>query len=457
MTKRFNRCVLILSYLFFTTILCSSDIIEKNSKYLSNHEFKNLQQLNKFNGDVTESVMSSYFKNSGWSEINGEIGVNGIDGLFLKKDKFGKIKDIMVVESKYNKSQLGYIDKKTPHLKSKQMSRRALRKQVDNLIMNTREKISKSTTLQDRFKFKKELADYKVIKHRIYSNEYKARLFKIKPMGNNKFKVTIDALEHKGYKNVTKKTLKGIQKYKAHNIIIDIKKKYKSGSYEAKLQAKLRSSIKNTKVSHKIKRAYNNSKKMSKLFNSAIPAVFLKKGKKALVFMDATIFKNTSRLRNISFLKNVKKGDVVLMALENGVMIYSLMKSGMSYKKVTALLMTNTRTLAREGFSRCIVFLTPPPSTLIVFASIAGAMLFDYALDKYVELDKRSYVGLEDMFWDVPDEIKQKITVLNLENVKKETALDFSDIDNDTILDDNTGSESILDENSLKNNDTIFD
>lgn len=447
---------LLLSLWVLLTLVGADDTLQRNAKYLSNHNFKDIQQLNKFNGDVTESVMSGYFKSSGWGQINGEVGVNGIDGLFIKKDKKGGIKDVMFVESKYNKSQLGYIDKKTPNLKSRQMSKRALEKQVDNLIVDTKKKMSKAVTLKDRARLKQQLSDYKVIKNKIQVDAYRARLFKMKPVGDSKFKITIDALEQKGHRNITKKTLAGIKKYKANNVIIDMKKKYKTGSYEAKLQAKIKSSIKSTKGSHKIKKAYNSSKKTSKILKAAVPMVFIKKGKKVLAFMDASVLKKASKYKSLKFLKNIKGGDVVMMALEGGAAVYTVLHGGMTYKKVSSLLFDTGKTLAGEGFSKGIALLTPPPATLIVIATIAGEILIDYAIDKYVELDKRGYVGLEDMLWDVPDEIKDKITVLNLEDIKRETVFDFSDIDRETILDGEQVGETILDNDNIEK-ETILD
>ncbi len=340
------------------------------------------------------------------------------------------------------------------------MSKRALGKQVDNLIVDTKKKISKTITLKERARLKKQLSGYKVIKSKILVNDYRARLFKMKPIGDNKFKITIDALEKKGFKNITKKTLTGAKKYKAHNIIIDMNKKYKidtkGGIYKSKLQSRIRNSIKSTKGSHKIKRVYNSSKKTSKILKGAMPAVFVKKGKKILAFMDADVLKKTSKYKNLKFLKNVKGGDVVMMALEGGVAVYTVLHGGMTYKKVTSLLFSTGKNLAGEGFSKGIVMLTPPPATLVVIASIVGTVLIEYAIDKYVEIDKRGYVGLEDMLWGVPDEIKNKITVLNLEDTKKETVFDFSDIDKETILDEEKSGDSIL-ENDDVEKETILD
>lgn len=57
-------------------------------------------------GDVTENLMVHYFKSSGWIKYEGQIGRQGIDGLFVKMEK-GVIKDVLIVESKYSGSQLG--------------------------------------------------------------------------------------------------------------------------------------------------------------------------------------------------------------------------------------------------------------------------------------------------------------------------------------------------------------
>ena len=63
-------------------------------------------RLNIINGASAECVMHHFYTNSGWIQIKGEIGRNGIDGLYYKK-KNGSIKEILVAESKWNKSRLG--------------------------------------------------------------------------------------------------------------------------------------------------------------------------------------------------------------------------------------------------------------------------------------------------------------------------------------------------------------
>jgi hypothetical protein len=85
------------------------DIANKSQLHkeiITKHLHLNLPQVNQKVGKLTENVMDKYFQNSGWTKIEGEIGRNGIDGLYVKIDKNKNIRDVLIVESKFNKSQL---------------------------------------------------------------------------------------------------------------------------------------------------------------------------------------------------------------------------------------------------------------------------------------------------------------------------------------------------------------
>lgn len=439
------------------TILFGNDIIQNNAKFLPNYEFKDIQQLNKFNGDVTEAMMSKYFRGSGWGQISGEVGVNGIDGLFIKKDKNGNIKDILIVESKYNKSQLGHINKSSIK-KSRQMSKRALLKQIDKKKKDIQSKINKATSTVEKNKLKKQLKQYQQIKNKIWNDNYRARLFKIKPTSKKgEFKITIDAIEQKDFKNISIKQLKGANKYKVHNKIININKKYPKGSYEEKLQKQLKSSIHNTKASKfkSVKRIYNKSKQSSKkILKGTVPIVFMKKGKKVVAFMSGNTLKKSTK--KMKFLKNIKGGDIVMIAISSGTAVYSVLKDGASFKALSKVLLNKStlKSISGFGFEKGIAYFAPPPAIII---TIVGSIALDYAIDKYVELDKRNYIGIEDLLWDVPDEVKNRITILNLEDIKRKTIFDFGDIDKDTILDDEVKGKTILDNENLNDKESILD
>lgn len=51
----------------------------------------NEAQINKLKGDIAENLMDAYFLKNGWKKLDGEVGRNGIDGLYVKFDKEGNI------------------------------------------------------------------------------------------------------------------------------------------------------------------------------------------------------------------------------------------------------------------------------------------------------------------------------------------------------------------------------
>jgi hypothetical protein len=78
-------------------------------------------------GDISEQVMITHFEVSGWIRLEGQVGRGGIDGLFIKRTKDGAVRDVLIVESKYNTSAL----KPTNH--GTQMSRDWVLKKLEDL------------------------------------------------------------------------------------------------------------------------------------------------------------------------------------------------------------------------------------------------------------------------------------------------------------------------------------
>ena len=62
-------------------------------------------QVNQLAGSIAEHLMDDFFVSSGWTKVNGQVGRQGIDGLYLKIGN-GVVKDVLIVESKYNGSLL---------------------------------------------------------------------------------------------------------------------------------------------------------------------------------------------------------------------------------------------------------------------------------------------------------------------------------------------------------------
>lgn len=64
-----------------------------------------LVQVHHVVGALNENLMIRYFESSGWTRLEGQVGRTGFDGLFVKLED-GVIKDVLIVESKYNTSSL---------------------------------------------------------------------------------------------------------------------------------------------------------------------------------------------------------------------------------------------------------------------------------------------------------------------------------------------------------------
>ena len=121
----------------------------------------NLAQINHRVGSINENLMNKYFQSTGWSKIEGEVGRNGIDGLFIKRKK-GVIIDVLMVESKYNKSGLQY----TKH--GQQMTTQWVTKKIENL--------------QKKYPNNK---DYISIKKFVENDSYRAMLWNLKTTDEN--------------------------------------------------------------------------------------------------------------------------------------------------------------------------------------------------------------------------------------------------------------------------------
>ena len=160
---------LVLLFILFSTLLFSSTpYVMKDSKIQG--------RLNIVNGYSSECMMHQFYTSTGWIKIEGEIGRNGIDGLYYKK-KNGQIREVLVAESKWNTSKLGRSGK---NKLVKQMSKA--------WVLRTMGKLQKH----------KPLPEYSSIKRLIDNDQYRARLFKVIPVGKESIRIDIYTLKNKG-------------------------------------------------------------------------------------------------------------------------------------------------------------------------------------------------------------------------------------------------------------------
>lgn len=84
-------------------------------------------QANHAVGAINENLMLRFYEYSGWKAVDGQVGRTGFDGLLIKVDSEGTVRDVLIVESKFNTSTL----KATNH--GTQMSDEWIRKKIQNL------------------------------------------------------------------------------------------------------------------------------------------------------------------------------------------------------------------------------------------------------------------------------------------------------------------------------------
>jgi len=160
----------------FIIFILSSLLLQSSS--LNNLSKKQIQaKLNIVNGYATECVMDYFYTSSKWTKIKGEVGRNGIDGLYIKK-KNGTIKDVLIAESKWNTSRLGKSGK---NKLTKQMSKK--------WVLRTLARLKKFGTSKD----------YKVIKRFVEHNQYRARLFKLLPIDSDSIQIKLYKIKNKGF------------------------------------------------------------------------------------------------------------------------------------------------------------------------------------------------------------------------------------------------------------------
>ena len=63
------------------------------------------------NGAIAEYISIAIYKKNGYSLLDTEVGRIGVDGLFVKRDKNGRIKNVVFSEVKYGTAKLSTIEK----------------------------------------------------------------------------------------------------------------------------------------------------------------------------------------------------------------------------------------------------------------------------------------------------------------------------------------------------------
>jgi len=506
------KFVLILSSIFILGSSYADTFVSDETTHLLNEVTKK-----HFNGAVTESFVNGFFKSNGFSKIDAEVGRTGIDGLFIKRHE-GKIVNVSVVESKFNSSPLGMTKKdgkqmsKQWILKKIQQKQESLQRQV--MTKNTKKQLKSLTEIKKivqnnkhnslLFNITPVTEEYKaLVKIKSPTKKQLDRLAYLSELARknklkDKFKTSINKLDKNAHK-----IPKSLDRYALANKEIDLSANYKKGTPLWKQKKLLTHSIRKTerlivenkKLSMYLGKASKEPSKYNKLIKEQklliaqlqksrpkldigitkksllqsetkmvkksfkIPSLVMKKGNKSVIFMKANNFKKASKVsaklfNNVKYFKNIKAGDIVMLTIVNGTMAYSILKSGISYKKVSKLLFYNSRQVIDGVFFRCASVIAPPTGFVL---AVGGTIVMSYVIDKYIELDNRQYLAMNDLFFDIPDEIKHKITLYSLDDINRESVFELNNSHKKTLFDEDVNNNSIFDNVKQNNDKSIFD
>lgn len=486
------------------TLLISMSNVLSDTENIQHSFAKNAglvgQQARNYNGAVAETFVTSYMKSNGYGTIDAEVGRNGLDGVFFKRIN-GKM-EVTIIEVKHGlKAELGNS------FCGKQMTNKCILNALNNKITA----LSKKPSLKDLATIR----DLEEVKATVLTNKVKSRLMKIIPLPQEyaelnkqpsrtvaqqaRFKELTQLKQQNKLKDSYKTTIDElidgkktdrVIRHNLNNTVISLNEFTTPGSPKRKQQdllkhaenvqtkilaekVELRKAVAQQKVVARNSKEYTaltktiekHHKKIKRIESSApdlsnatkinnrqqvateTEAIIYKGKNKTIVFVEA------KKLKHLA-LTHVKKGVVAMVVIDGGIAIYTILDGKFIHKKVAKLLVSGGKSASNIAFIQGLAYITPPPGTLFIVASIAGTVMIEYAIDKYIENNKRHYITLDDMLWDVPDEIRNKLTTLDIMNTEgnsvfvpeRQNAESVFDekIDNGTLFENNTENESTL-------------
>ena len=150
------------------------------------------RQLNQIIGDFAERFLVKFFERSGWQCINGKYrGNNGFDGLCIKTNFWGKVEDVLILESKAENSLLGKAQC------GRQMSKACIVSILETLSSKNNQEFQKQNWLERIFSRNR----YKEILKLVKKDNYRRRLIKFRstPTG---IRLEIYKIEDNGLRNI---------------------------------------------------------------------------------------------------------------------------------------------------------------------------------------------------------------------------------------------------------------
>jgi len=175
-----------LSYLLpMSFVLC---VCFTATSYAASESSANGKIVSNVHGPLGESYMDHYFEMQGWEKLEGEVGRNGIDGLYVRRGKNGEIIRVMVSESKFGGSNLNVA------CSAQQMSHAwtlckldALDKSLESkmALLEKKEKAGSinSGERQELENLRKEMEDMKQVRRHVEKENFRRRIFRSRIKG----------------------------------------------------------------------------------------------------------------------------------------------------------------------------------------------------------------------------------------------------------------------------------
>ena len=461
-------------------------------------------------GDLTESFMDDYYSLQKWEKIPSKIGSQGIDGLYVERNNAGRIRQVLVCESKYGSSALSM----TRH--GKQMSHEWVVQKIRELISkNERDLVQcEKVSCPNIERLKRFRTDLKTIS-RFLSQEgaYRREIFRTSfengkltlqfiNLNTGKQQVRTVSLQNPvtpyGIKVADtffggiKKCLEdqGLSKAEADSYVNTIRDKIRAGEIQnrAALQKELISKVYSVRIQQSkniVSRQFYKCAQQYALLNLKIPErlrapanvavlagaissiahgykVFT--GDESILEASAQVGKDTS-LAGISmyisegviqkienqivittiFSESVKKALGAGAGVGLGVFIfdathntYAFVSGNMSendFLKETSKSLIKAATSGTAVY--CAVLLGATSGGPVVMAvSIGAYIIVNSTLDHFERIQKRNFVTIEDIIWQLPIGIKVKKTAMDYELfVDSKSVLESNRINHQSVND----------------------
>ena len=361
--------------------------------------FGNQAHLSKFNGNVAENFMGEYFKSAGWKQLPGEIGDNGIDGLFVKM-KNGVVHDVLCVESKFKSKGIPNISNGSMSIAqsgidttmdgSMQMSKKWCRKKIKNLI---------------KFGDPKFKSMYEQIERHIEKGTVRKRYFGFSQRSDGKIVTELHEIMDDG-DNKIKITEKSGKPSKLQKLVFDPKNP--KNAFEKKLSKIYNDAMnKNEKLFLEKGRATSIQKVSSFLESSEIYKSGTKYSLKEYdemakkinrrAFASPALLSNEGKL--ITSLAGGFSSGIAVVGIEGGMAYYDYLK-GDIYKNEfdKKILDSAIKGTAVGGSEALVLFLMETPHGLVLLGAGIGAyIIVDHAIETYKYYKEKHFLNADDL------------------------------------------------------------